>query len=121
MSGNCTRMKRANRYIVLGQPTGTSLKFASEAAIAIQKWTAKHGYACEIEKIALEGEGLIADRVDTLWQLLLNWLDSIGKADFIMLACHSQGVPVAVMLMAKLINLGCLNPSGKFSQLRNLA
>ena len=28
-----------------------------------------------------------------------------------MVACHSQGVPVAVMLVAKLIALGCVNQS----------
>jgi hypothetical protein len=36
-------------------------------------------------------------------------MDDIRKADFIMFACHSQGVPVTVMLVAKLISFGCLN------------
>lgn len=94
---------------VLGQPTGTSLKFSNMAAKAIHHWTDNHGYQCEIEKISLEGEGRISDRVDLLWKLLLNWMDDIRKADFIMFACHSQGVPVTVMLVAKLISFGCLN------------
>lgn len=72
----------------------------------------KHGQQCEIEKVALEGEGLILDRVEALWKLLLNWLPNIKKADLIMFACHSQGVPVAIMLMGKLIELGCLKPLG---------
>ena len=97
---------------MLGQPTGTSFRFANGAAAAIQKWTANHGYSCEVEKVALEGEGTISDRVDTLWKLLLNWIDQIRKADFIIVACHSQGVPVAVSLVARLLNFGCLNPSG---------
>ena len=96
---------------VLGQPTGTSIRFALGGAKAIQKWTSAQGYSCEIEKIALEGEGMITDRVDTLWKLLLNWIDKIRQADFIMIACHSQGVPVSVMLVAKLIDFGCIKPS----------
>ncbi|KAI6708853.1 hypothetical protein JHW43_008622 [Diplocarpon mali] len=92
---------------VIGQPTGTSIRFANHAAEAIRRWTDKHGCLdCEIEKVALEGEGKIADRVDNLWKLLLNWIDQVRKADFVLIACHSQGVPVALMLVAKLIEFG---------------
>ena len=94
---------------VLGQPTGTSIRFANGAANAIQEWTQAQGYSCEIEKVALEGEGKIAERTDLLWKLLLNWIEKIQQADFVMIACHSQGVPVALMLVAKLIAFGCLN------------
>ncbi|KAL8760220.1 MAG: hypothetical protein Q9199_000243 [Rusavskia elegans] len=93
---------------VLGQPTGTSIRFADDAANAISKWTEAQGYSCDIEKVALEGEGKILERVDVLWKLLLNWTDNIRRADFIMVACHSQGVPVAIMLIAKLIEFGCI-------------
>ena len=94
---------------MLGQPTGTSIRFANGAANAMQRWAAQQGYSCHIEKVALEGEGKIFERLELLWKLLLNWLDDIRKADFIMIACHSQGVPVAIMLLAKLISFGCLN------------
>lgn len=94
---------------VLGQPTGTSIKFAESAANAIARWTQDHGYTCEIVKIALEGEGKVSERIELLWKLMLNWTDAIRAADFILLACHSQGVPVAVMLTEKLISLGFLN------------
>jgi hypothetical protein len=94
---------------VLGQPTGTSIRFANAAAAAIKDWTDARGYSPEIEQIALEGEGFIAERVNTLWKLLLNWIDHIKQADFILVACHSQGVPVAMMLVAKLIQFGCVN------------
>ncbi|KAE8372649.1 hypothetical protein BDV26DRAFT_273755 [Aspergillus bertholletiae] len=94
---------------VLGQPTGTSIRFSNMAADALQNWADDHGYMCDIEKIALEGEGRIAERVDLLWKLLLNWMEKIRQADFILIACHSQGVPVAIMLVAKLISFGCLN------------
>ncbi|KAL4887460.1 hypothetical protein BJY04DRAFT_2905 [Aspergillus karnatakaensis] len=94
---------------VLGQPTGTSVRFATMAAEAIRKYTEDSGYTCDIEKIALEGEGRISERVDLLWKLLLNWMEEIRRADFILLACHSQGVPVGIMLVAKLISFGCIN------------
>ena len=94
---------------VLGQPTGTSVRFANAAAAAIQNWADAHEYSIEVEKVALEGEGFISDRVKTLWKLLLNWIDEIKAADFILIAAHSQGVPVAIMLLAKLIHFGCVN------------
>lgn len=94
---------------VLGQPTGTSIKFADMAAKCIRKWTRSRGYDCEVKSAALEGEGRIAERVELLWKLLLNWIDEIRKSDFVMIACHSQGVPVAIMLVAKLIQFGCIS------------
>lgn len=94
---------------VLGQPTGTSIKFADMAASAIKRWTKNRGYNCEVKSAALEGEGRIAERVELLWKLLLNWIDEIRKSDFVMIACHSQGVPVAIMLVAKLIAFGCIS------------
>ncbi|KAI8943113.1 hypothetical protein NX059_001143 [Plenodomus lindquistii] len=94
---------------VLGQPTGTSIRFANAAAAAIKDWSEARGYSPEIEQIALEGEGFVAERVNALWKLLLNWIDHIKAADFILVACHSQGVPVAMMLVAKLIQFGCVN------------
>ncbi|KAK3333318.1 hypothetical protein B0T19DRAFT_382016 [Cercophora scortea] len=92
---------------MIGQPTGTSIKFANHTAEAIRRWADNHGCAdCEIEKVALEGDGRIGERVENLWKLLLNWIDHIRNADLIILGCHSQGVPVAIMLLAKLIELG---------------
>ncbi|KAI2630537.1 hypothetical protein GGS21DRAFT_492038 [Xylaria nigripes] len=94
---------------MIGQPTGTSIRFANHCVESIRRWTESHGSGnCEIEKVALEGEGKIAERVDNLWTLLLNWIEHIKNADLIMLACHSQGVPVGIMLLAKLIDLGVL-------------
>ncbi|KAJ9133118.1 hypothetical protein NKR19_g9163 [Coniochaeta hoffmannii] len=92
---------------IIGQPTGTSIKFANHGADAIRRWADSHGCEdCEIDKVALEGEGKIAERVENLWKLLLNWIDKIRAADLIIIACHSQGVPVSLMLLAKLIELG---------------
>jgi hypothetical protein len=100
---------------VLGQPTGTSIRFANYASTAIRDWvqTNQPETPCEIETVALEGEGFIADRVATLWKLMLNWLSHLRQADLILVACHSQGVPVAIMLVHKLLQLGCLSPHAK--------
>lgn len=94
---------------VLGQPTGTSIKFAEMAAQAVKRWSKSQGYDCKVKTAALEGEGKISERLDLLWKLLLNWIEEIRRADFVLVACHSQGVPVAVMLVAKLIHFGCVS------------
>ncbi|KAK6434138.1 hypothetical protein LTR95_009684 [Oleoguttula sp. CCFEE 5521] len=101
---------------VLGQPTGTSIRFANSGAEAIKAWCQLNQPSVRdvsIEKVALEGEGLVGDRVNTLWKLMLNWLSHLRQADFILVNCHSQGVPVAVALVAKLIQLNCLAPNAK--------
>jgi hypothetical protein len=101
-----TRMIRT----ILGEPTGTSIKFSNEAADAIARWANEKGYDnISIEKIALEGEGKVSDRVESLYKLLCNWLDSIKQADFIFMAAHSQGTPVAIQLLARLITDGHVN------------
>jgi hypothetical protein len=100
------------KYItpLIGAPTGTSLRFASLGAEAIRRWADENGSSdCEIEKVCLEGEGRIAERVDNLWKLLLNWIDHLRKADLIIISSHSQGVPVSVMLLAKLIDMGIIS------------
>ena len=94
---------------MIGQPTGTSLRFASLCADAIRRWADQHGSPdCCIEKVALEGEGKINERVDNLWKLMLNWIEQLRHADLILIACHSQGVPVSIMLLEKLIDLGII-------------
>lgn len=98
----------------VGQPTGTSIRFANYAAASIKSWCAEHQpeiKGLEVEKVSLEGEGYISSRVDTLWKLLLNWLSHLRSAEFILIACHSQGVPVSIQLIAKLLQLGCLGPN----------
>ncbi|KAF3903471.1 hypothetical protein ABW20_dc0106583 [Dactylellina cionopaga] len=91
---------------VLGEPTGTSVRFATEGAAAIQRWADSHNVSVDIEKIALEGEGRVSDRVEVLWKLLENKLDVIENADFILVCCHSQGTPVGVHLVARMIEYG---------------
>ncbi|RKF71847.1 uncharacterized protein GcM1_250253 [Golovinomyces cichoracearum] len=95
---------------VTGQPTGTSVRFVNRTADAIQRWADSHNIEnCDIQKIPLEGGGKVTERVENLWKILLNWITHIQKADVIMFACHSQGVPVAVILTAKLIEFGVVS------------
>lgn len=95
---------------MIGQPTGTSLKFANLCADGIQRWADSHGCGdCVIEKVALEGEGKIETRVANLWNLLQNWMDHIRDADLVVVACHSQGVPVSIMLLEKLVESGAVS------------
>ncbi|KAK6350155.1 hypothetical protein TWF696_006399 [Orbilia brochopaga] len=94
---------------VLGEPTGTSLRFATEGAAAIQRWADKHHISVDIEKIALDGEGRVSDRVEMLWKLLENKLDIIEAADFVLVCCHSQGTPVGVHLVARMIEYEVVN------------
>lgn len=95
---------------MIGQPTGTSIKFANLCADSIQRWADTHECGdCVIEKVALEGEGKIETRVANLWNLLQNWMDHIKAADLVVIACHSQGVPVSVMLLEKLIESGAIS------------
>lgn len=101
------RMTRA----ILGEPTGTSIKFANEAAAELEKWAAQHNYSLEIEKIALEGEGKIDHRVSSLYLLLLNWQDHIQAADLVFFAAHSQGTVVTTHLISRLYKDGLLKTS----------
>ncbi|EPE35611.1 hypothetical protein GLAREA_11311 [Glarea lozoyensis ATCC 20868] len=97
---------------LVGQPTGTSLRFANHAADSVRRWADANGSSdVEINKVVLEAEGKIIERVEKLWPILLNNIDKLRKADFIMVGCHSQGVPVAIMLIAKLIEFGVISTS----------
>lgn len=91
---------------ILGEPTGTSVKFANMAAEAVERWAARQGFTVEVERIALEGEGRVLHRVETLYRLLSNWFDLISSADFVFFAAHSQGTPVAAHILARLVQEG---------------
>lgn len=94
---------------LLGEPKGTSVKFANEAAKSIEEWAAAHNIDVSIEKIMLEGEGKINYRVETLYKYLLNYSQMVSNADFIFFAAHSQGSVVAIHILAKLIQDGITN------------
>ncbi|KAI8097131.1 uncharacterized protein BX664DRAFT_257218 [Halteromyces radiatus] len=62
-----------------------------------------------ITSVPLEGEGKVEDRVNKLYNNLINhsvWLEAVSSADVILWATHSQGTPVSVMLMHRLLERG---------------
>ncbi|EMG46016.1 hypothetical protein G210_3754 [Candida maltosa Xu316] len=105
-----TRMIRP----IIGAPKGTSLKFANEAEKAIIRYCLENELITEeeskvsIQKIALEKEGKIFDRVDFFTEILQKWEKELNNADFIFIASHSQGCVVSIILLARLIKMGVL-------------
>lgn len=97
-------MKMLRSFI--GEPTGTSLKFATESAHAFEAYGRKHGMDIVVEKISLEGEGKVQSRVDSLYKRLLEYTKVINGADCVFFAAHSQGTPVAAHLLAHLVEDG---------------
>jgi len=103
---------------VLGEPTGTSVKFAALASEAIHRLSEREygdPQAIEVVKVALEGEGTVAARVDLLWKNLKGnkeWMEHIKEADLILVACHSQGSPVGAGIIARLVEEGIVEMDG---------
>ncbi|CAO3652134.1 unnamed protein product [Cunninghamella blakesleeana] len=98
---------------MIGEPTGTSTKFCEQMVLAVKSYLEKeHGIQLSddaITSIPLEGEGKIEDRVNKLYNNLINntlWLESVSSADVILWATHSQGTPVSAMLMHRLLERG---------------
>lgn len=100
---------------LIGEPTGSSMRFTNEATKAIYKWLETNEEVhkelgevgeeeeIDIETISLEGKGKIENRVENLYKLLLNWIEVINNCDFLFMIGHSQGSAVAIHLLAKLI------------------
>ena len=93
----------------IGEPTGTSTKFVTEAEEIVKEYFDQHKVPIEISKIALEREGEIFDRVDFFYEVMKHWSKEINNSDFIYFVSHSQGCPVTIMLLAKLIKNGIIN------------
>ncbi|KAI5961139.1 hypothetical protein CANMA_003913 [Candida margitis] len=105
-----TRMIRP----IIGAPKGTSLKFANEAEKAVIRYCVDNNLIDDdqsnvsIQKIALEKEGKIFDRVHFFTEILQKWEKELNNADFIFIASHSQGCVVSIILLARLIRMGIL-------------
>lgn len=111
-----TRMIRP----LIGSPKGTSSKFANEAEKAMIRYCFENNLIDEnendvrIQKIALEKEGKIFDRVRFFTDILEKWKAELNDADFIFIAAHSQGCVVSIILLSQLIKKGILeNPLRK--------
>lgn len=105
-----------NKYLraLIGEPTGTSIKFAIEAEKSVLKWAQDQNLDISIQKIALEREGKVLDRVGFFTEVMEKWCHDLERADFIFFAAHSQGVPVSIILLSRLIAQGIIkNPEKK--------
>ncbi|KAI8613246.1 hypothetical protein BC830DRAFT_491547 [Chytriomyces sp. MP71] len=102
------------RNVVTGRPTGTSDKFAEKMEQGVrQYYLEKYNInlpPSAISSIALEGHGKVEDRVDKLYAQVmkpeLGHAKVLQEADVIMVAAHSQGSPVSVMLFARMVREG---------------
>ncbi|KAL7746520.1 hypothetical protein RI367_008170 [Sorochytrium milnesiophthora] len=116
---------------VIGEPTGTSQKFCDRALTALETWTQQH-YGTSlpphsVTKIPLEVEGKIESRVERMYRNITNrdffvpaegwardvsfWQATIQEASTVFVATHSQGTPVSILLLEKLIDSGVIDPA----------
>lgn len=98
---------------MIGEPTGTSLKFCEQMALGVKLYfQTEHGVTLSndaITMVPLEGEGKVEDRVNQLYNKLIDnstWLEAVSSADVILWATHSQGTPVSIMLLKRLLERG---------------
>ncbi|KZV85530.1 hypothetical protein EXIGLDRAFT_681781 [Exidia glandulosa HHB12029] len=95
---------------VLGEPTGTSAKFATMMETAVQQYMDQHGHVLDkVTTIPLEGEGTIDRRVEKLYQNLMgreDWVEDLHLADVVFVATHSQGSVASTHLLLRLIHEG---------------
>ncbi|KAI0244786.1 hypothetical protein L0F63_002669 [Massospora cicadina] len=103
---------------VVGSPTGTSEKFCRLMAEALQAYLRDHFGGelggSSITPIPLHCEGKVEFRVTKLYSRLLSnpaWMAGLAGADHVLVAAHSQGTPVAVLLLDRLIRDGLLDPA----------
>ncbi|KAK6456920.1 uncharacterized protein RJT20DRAFT_35528 [Scheffersomyces xylosifermentans] len=99
---------------LIGQSTGNSIRYINEATKAVRHWLKQNNPTYnsedyEVQTIALEGEGKIEERVAKLLTLLENWLHLLENADFIFVVSHGQGTPVAINLLAKILQRSLLH------------
>lgn len=92
----------------IGEPTGTSDRFIKEAEKVVIDYFNSKNFDIQINKISLEKEGEIFERVDFFFDVMKRWSNQINESDFIYFVTHSQGCPVTIILLAKLLDSGIL-------------
>lgn len=93
----------------IGEPTGTSMKFINEAEEIVSSYFKDKKIPIEISRLSLEKEGEIFDRVDFFFDVMRRYSKEINESDFIYFVSHSQGCPVTIILLARLIETGIIN------------
>ncbi|KAJ3016157.1 hypothetical protein HKX48_004179 [Thoreauomyces humboldtii] len=104
---------------VVGEPTGTSDRFAEKMSMAVRAFfSEKYNITLDddaITQMPLEGEGKVERRVEILYRQLVEsnhgWKAKLVDADMVFVAAHSQGTPVSTMLLSRLIKVGLVEPS----------
>ncbi|KAJ3036181.1 hypothetical protein HK097_003897 [Rhizophlyctis rosea] len=102
---------------VVGEPTGTSVRFAAKMGAAVRQFfQSRYNINLPSDAITLmplEGEGKVEQRVEILYQNLVNsdndWTKKLREADLVFVVTHSQGTPVSTILLARLIEEGLLD------------
>ncbi|KAL6611937.1 hypothetical protein LY90DRAFT_409958 [Neocallimastix californiae] len=56
-----------------------------------------------ISQIPLSGEGIVKNRVEALYEQLEKRMDEVRNADIVLFSAHSQGTPVSVFLLNRLL------------------
>ncbi|GAA5943691.1 hypothetical protein JCM3775_001337 [Rhodotorula graminis] len=97
---------------VMGEQTGTSVKFATMMHDAVQAYLESHDLGSfNIQAIALEGQGMVEERVSKLYDQLVGreeWVRALKMADAVFLATHSQGCVVSTQLLARMLDQGLI-------------
>ncbi|WVQ74730.1 hypothetical protein IAR50_004334 [Cryptococcus sp. DSM 104548] len=100
---------------VIGEPTGTSVKFANMMGQAVKQFFDEKGVEdLRLTLMPLEGEGTIDSRVDKLYKAYLSnpaWINDLRRADAIFFAAHSQGCIVTTHLISRMIAQGHIRTS----------
>ncbi|KAL9537009.1 hypothetical protein MBANPS3_012166 [Mucor bainieri] len=98
---------------MVGEPTGTSVKFCEQMTAAVKKYFEEtHNITIPDESIVnipLQWEGKVLERVEKLYSFIeSDYRKIIEDADIILWATHSQGTPVSAILLRKLIEEGII-------------
>ncbi|ODO10337.1 hypothetical protein I350_02566, partial [Cryptococcus amylolentus CBS 6273] len=100
---------------IIGEPTGTSVKFANMMGQAVKQFFDEKGVDdLRLTLMPLEGEGTIDSRVDKLYKAYLSnpaWINDLRRADAIFFAAHSQGCIVTTHLISRMIAQGHIRTS----------
>ncbi|TNY24508.1 hypothetical protein DMC30DRAFT_345789, partial [Rhodotorula diobovata] len=97
---------------VMGEQTGTSVKFSTMMHDAVHSYLEAHDLGSfNIQAIALEGQGMVEERVSKLYDQLVGreeWVRALKMADAVFLATHSQGCVVSTQLLARMLDQGLI-------------
>lgn len=98
---------------MFGDPTGTSVKFCQEMAYSVITYFNDLGVNITNEnviQIPLSGEGVVEHRVENLYKQLEKRMDEVRSADIVLVSAHSQGTPVSVFILNRLLENKEIDP-----------